>query len=170
MLCEKIAFCYIYLSLTHEGPAMKRGLPILLLFLAAFCLDVYAQSSEADAVVGTWLVEDKKAKIKIYNKGDRYYGKIVWLKEPNNEQGKPKVDKENPEESRRTRPILGLVMLSGFVYDEGNVWEDGDIYDPKNGKTYSCEMTLSEDGNTLDVRGYIGFSFIGRSQTWTRSE
>lgn len=149
---------------------MKRGLLLLLPFLAAFSLNLYAQSAEADAVVGTWIVEDKKAKIKIYNKGDKYYGKIVWLREPNDENGKPKVDKENPEEKLRTRPLVGLVMLKGFVYDEDNVWEDGDIYDPKNGKTYSCEMTLSEDGNTLDVRGYIGFSFIGRSQTWTRTD
>ncbi len=149
---------------------MKRGLPVLFLFLTAFAMNVYAQSSEADAVVGTWLVEDKKAKIKIYNKGEKYHGKIIWLKEPNDKNGKPKVDKENPEEGLRGRPLVGLVMLTGFVYDEDNVWEDGDIYDPKNGKTYSCEMTLSTDGKTLDVRGYIGFSFIGRSQTWTRVE
>jgi len=148
---------------------MKRGILLaLLLFVTAFVLDTWAQSKEADAVVGTWLVEDKKAKIKIYNKGKKYYGKIVWLKEPNDENGKPKVDKENPEESLQGRPLIGLVMLTGFEYDEDNEWEDGDIYDPKNGKTYSCEMTLSEDGKTLDVRGYIGFSFIGRSQTWTR--
>ena len=115
-------------------------------------------------------MEDKKAKIKIYNKGEKYHGKIIWLKEANDASGKPKVDKENPEESLRSRPLIGLVMLTHFVYDEDNVWEDGDIYDPKNGKTYSCEMTLSPDGKTLDVRGYIGFSFIGRSQTWTRVE
>lgn len=149
---------------------MKRGLLLLLPFCVAFSMNLYAQSGEADAVVGTWLVEDKKAKIKIYNKGDSYYGKIIWLREPSDKNGKPKRDKENPEEKLRSRPLVGLVMLSGFVYDEDNVWEDGDIYDPKNGKTYSCEMTLSEDGKTLDVRGYIGFSFIGRSQTWTRAD
>jgi uncharacterized protein (DUF2147 family) len=149
---------------------MKRGLLLLLPLCVAFSMNLYAQSGAADAVVGTWLVEDKKAKIEIYNKGDRYYGKIIWLREPNDKNGKPKLDKENPEEKLRSRPLVGLVMLTGFVYDEDNVWEDGDIYDPKNGKTYSCEMTLAEDGKTLDVRGYIGFSFIGRSQTWTRAK
>ena len=149
---------------------MKRVLPLLILFLFASTLELLAQADEADAVVGTWLVQDKKAKIKIYKKGSKYHGKIIWLKEPKDEQGKEKVDKENPEEALRSRTLIGLVMLTGFEYDEDNVWEDGDIYDPKNGKTYSCEMTLSEDGNTLDVRGYIGFSFIGRSQTWTRAE
>lgn len=148
---------------------MKRGLFLLLIFVVAFSLEVRAQSSEADAVVGTWLVQDRKAKIKIYNKAGTYHGKIIWLKEPNDEHGKAKLDKENPEERLRSRPLLGLVLLHGFEYDEDNVWEDGEIYDPKNGKTYSCELTLSDDGKTLDVRGYIGFSFIGRSQTWTRA-
>ncbi|HOJ03548.1 MAG TPA: DUF2147 domain-containing protein [Bacteroidota bacterium] len=127
-----------------------------------------AQSQEADAVLGTWLVQDKNAKVEIYKRGSKYYGKIVWLKEPNDEQGKAKVDKENPEEKLRSRPILGLEMLRGFVYDEDYVWEDGEIYDPKNGKTYSCKMTLTDKGNTLDVRGYIGISLIGRTQEWTR--
>ncbi|MDT8325079.1 MAG: DUF2147 domain-containing protein [Bacteroidota bacterium] len=149
---------------------MKRGLLLLLPFLAVFASQVCAQSGAADAVVGTWLVEDGKAKVKIYNKGEKYYGKIVWLREPHDENGEARMDRENPEEKLRSRPLVGLVMLRDFVYEGDNVWEDGDIYDPKNGKTYSCEMTLSEDGRTLDVRGYIGFSFIGRSQTWTRAD
>ncbi|MCB2206508.1 DUF2147 domain-containing protein [bacterium] len=147
---------------------MIRRFFLLILFLMACTADMHAQSNEADGIVGTWLVQDGKAKIKIYNKAGKYHGKIVWLKEPNDARGNPKLDKENPEENLRSKPIMGLVLLHGFEYDEDNVWEDGEIYDPKNGKTYSCELTLSEDGNTLDVRGYIGFSFIGRSQTWTR--
>ncbi len=130
----------------------------------------FAQSSEADAVMGTWLVQDKNAKVEITKRGQKYFGKIVWLKEPNNEQGKPKVDKENPEKSQRSKPILGLEMLRDFVYDEDFEWDDGEIYDPKNGKTYSCVMTLSPDRKTLDVRGYIGISLIGRTQIWTRVE
>ena len=141
--------------------------------LAIFCMPMFAvlaQTSEADAVIGTWLVQDKNAKVEIFKRGKKYFGKIIWLKEPNNEQGKPKHDKENPEEELRGRPILGLEMLRDFEYDEDNVWEDGDIYDPKNGKTYSCKMTLSPDGKTLDVRGYIGISLIGRTQIWTRAK
>ncbi|MBR9976182.1 MAG: DUF2147 domain-containing protein [Bacteroidetes bacterium] len=143
---------------------------ILLAWIFIFASTAVAQTAEADLVIGNWLVQDKNAKVQIYKKGDRYFGKIVWLKEPNDEQGNPKVDKENPEEKQRSRPILGMVMLLDFEYDEDLVWEDGDIYDPKNGKTYSCKMTLSEDGRSLDVRGYIGISLIGRTQTWTRTE
>lgn len=143
---------------------------MLLVWMLALASPALAQTAEADLVIGNWLVQDKKAKVQIYKKGDRYFGKIVWLKEPDDEQGNPKVDKENPEEKQRSRPILGMVMLRDFEYDEDLVWEDGDIYDPKNGKTYSCKMTLSEDGRSLDVRGYIGISLIGRTQTWTRTE
>lgn len=147
---------------------IRRVMLLLLPLLMVQGLQAIAQPKEADQVLGTWLVQDKKAKIRIYSKHEKYFGKIVWLKEPNDAEGHPKVDKENPEESLQSRALLGLVILRDFVYDEDLEWEDGEIYDPKNGKTYSCEMTLSADGNTLDVRGYIGFSFIGRSQTWTR--
>ncbi len=148
----------------------RRILILLLPFLCATAFEAVAQSGEADLVTGTWLVEKKNARVKIYEKNGKYFGKIVWLEEPNDENGKPKVDKENPEESLRSRPLLGLIMLRDFEYDEDLEWDDGEIYDPKNGKTYSCKMTLKDNGKTLDVRGYIGFSFIGRSQTWTRVE
>jgi uncharacterized protein (DUF2147 family) len=61
---------------------------------------------------------------------------------------------------------MGLDILSGFKFSGGNIWEDGKIYDPKNGKTYSCKMTL--EGNELKVRGYVGFSLLGRTTVWTR--
>jgi uncharacterized protein (DUF2147 family) len=60
-----------------------------------------------------------------------------------------------------------MVMMNSFAHIEGNVWDNGELYDPKKGKTYSGMITLT-DKNTLDLRGYIGFSFIGRSSTWTR--
>jgi uncharacterized protein (DUF2147 family) len=148
----------------------RISLALLFAYLLSCSLTAVAQTAEADLVIGNWLVQDKKAKVQIFKRSNKYFGKLVWLKEPNNEQGKPKLDKENPEENQRSRPILGLELLRDFVYDEDLVWEDGEIYDPKNGKTYSCKMTLSADGRTLDVRGYIGISLIGRSQTWSRTE
>jgi uncharacterized protein (DUF2147 family) len=152
---------------------MPMSLRILLLIgvlVIADAVHTFAQQAEADAVVGTWLTEPKNAKVRIFRRGAAYFGKIVWLKEPNNEKGEAKLDKENPEEKLRNRPIMGLEMLRDFVYDEDLVWEDGEIYDPKNGKTYSCKMTLSADRRTLDVRGYIGISLIGRTQVWTRTD
>ena len=65
---------------------------------------------------------------------------------------------------------MGLVILRDFVYDEEYVWEDGEIYNPKDGKTYSCKMELSKDKNTLEVRGYVGISLFGKTNTWTRQK
>jgi len=142
---------------------------IFLVALAIILNPLTALSQEADAVLGIWLTQDKDSKIEIYKKNNEYHGKIVWLKEPN-KNGKPKVDDKNPDAKKQDRPIMGLVLMTHFEYDEDFVWEDGSIYDPKNGKTYSCKMTLSKDKNTLDVRGYIGISLIGRTAIWTRSK
>jgi uncharacterized protein (DUF2147 family) len=108
--------------------------------------------------------------VKIYKTTSGHYaGKIVWLKEPiDPETGKPKLDKRNPDESLRTVPTLGLVNLKGFTYnEEEKEWQNGTVYDPKVGKEYSCKMNL-QDANTLDVRGFIGVSMFGRTDTWTR--
>ena len=66
-----------------------------------------------------------------------------------------------------SRPLIGLVFLQGFEYDENNKWDDGTIYDPKSGKTYSSYMQMLNK-NEIEVKGFIGISLIGRSQIWTR--
>ncbi len=148
---------------------MKRLalLSITLLFTLLLTSFAYVQD-EADAIVGVWKNGEGTGMIRIYKNGDKYQGKIVWLKEPNDpETGKPKLDKNHPDESVRTRPVLGLVNTWGFTYKGKKVWDDGKIYDPKNGNTYDCTMKL-KDQNSLEVRGYIGVSIIGRTDTWTR--
>jgi uncharacterized protein (DUF2147 family) len=90
------------------------------------------------------------------------------MKEPN-ENGKPKVDKNNPDPAKRNTPAFGLVILKNFEKVKENYWENGTIYDPNNGKTYKSNLTL-KDKNNLDVRGYIGFSLLGRTESWTRKE
>jgi len=70
---------------------------------------------------------------------------------------------------RKDKPIVGMTILWGLKQD-GNSWGGGEILDPHNGKIYRCKITPSADGKTLDVRGFIGVSFIGRSQTWIRQE
>jgi len=123
---------------------------------------------DPNAVVGTWLSGTKRGHVEIYKQGDRYFGKITWLSEPTDPvSGKPKVDLKNSNSSLRSRPVVGLNVMSGFVYNGGRTWEDGKIYNPEDGREYSCRLTL-KDSNTLDVRGYFGISLIGKSQTWTR--
>src|SRR5688572_25707954 len=116
--------------------------------------------------VGVWTNQEKEARFEIYKCGDKMCGKIIWLAEPNR-NGKPKTDINNPDKKLQSQPVLGLVFLKGFEYDEKNKWDDGTIYDPKSGKTYSSYMQmLSKD--KIEVKGYIGISMIGRSQIWTR--
>ena len=126
----------------------------------------FAQKGKNDAPLGIWTNEEKEARFEIYECGDKLCGKIVWLKEPNR-NGKPKVDEQNPEKSQRNRPIQGMVFMKGFEYDEDGKWDDGTIYDPKSGKTYSCYMKMIGK-DKMEVKGYIGLSLIGRSQIWTR--
>ena len=142
----------------------------LTVILAVILLPVMSQSYSADAILGKWLNEDEDAHIEVYMENGMYYGKIVWLKNPIDEEtGKQEVDDKNPDESLQNRPIIGLVILKDFVFDGEKEWEDGTIYDPKNGKTYDCYMKLDEEG-VLKIRGYIGISWIGRSSYWTPVE
>lgn len=122
---------------------------------------------DADKVLGVWLSSKGKAKIKIEKIGSKYYGKIVWMKEPKDKDGNRKLDKENPDKKMRNVPILGLRILKDFEYVGDSKWEKGTIYDPEGGSTYSCKMELKDD-NTLKIRGYIGVSLLGRTEVWSR--
>lgn len=135
-----------------------------MLLLAFFSCGAWAQ--KADAILGAWANANGQDHILIYKRGDKFFGKLDWIKFPNDENGKPKTDKNNADPALRSRPDLGLELLKDFTFDGGNVYSGGTVYDPKNGKTYNCKMTL--EGNKLIIRGYIGISLFGRSVTWTR--
>lgn len=138
---------------------------IATLFLTVFSCTVLLAQAKKD-ITGTWLTGSGKAKVIIEKTGDRYNGHIVWLKTPLDEAGKPKVDKNNPDAKRKNDPLMGLKLLRNFKHDGGDKWSDGKIYDPENGKEYSCNITLRDD--KMDVRGYVGISLIGRTDTWFR--
>jgi uncharacterized protein (DUF2147 family) len=148
---------------------MKKLLS-LTLFTFAFALFSFAQSADdqADKLVGVWQPSDGRSYVKIEKIGNKFYGKVVWLKEPNDEKGNPRVDENNPDKSLRSTPIKGYRILKDFVYDDKEgLWKDGTIYDPKNGTTYNCKIELKEE-NVIEVRGYVGASVFGRTDTWTR--
>jgi uncharacterized protein (DUF2147 family) len=131
-------------------------------------LQASGQAYKADDVLGIWLNEDQDAHIEVYKENGKYFGKIIWLKFPiDDETGKPKLDKHNPDGELQKKPVLGLVVTKDFIYDKDGEYEDGTIYDPKNGKTYSCYMRF-EDMDRLKIRGYIGITLIGRTTYWTR--
>lgn len=146
---------------------MKKNI-IFILCCVLMCSYVTKSAAQAaNAVAGIWKNGEGTAMVQIYEKADKFYGKIVWLKIPNDANNKPKTDLNNPNEKLQTRPLKGLENLVGFVYKGNGVWEDGTIYDPKNGNDYSCTMTLV-DNNTLEVRGFVGVSVFGRTDVWKR--
>ncbi|GAO45462.1 DUF2147 domain-containing protein [Flavihumibacter petaseus] len=147
--------------------AHKTISSILILLLLSFTTPLKAQTN-ADAIVGFWLTKgDHPAKIQIYASGGRYYGKIVWLKEPE-QDGKPIVDSKNPDPRLQNQPVIGLLILKDFRFDDDE-WNGGKVYDPESGKTYSAFLSL-QNSATLKVRGYVGISLLGRTETWTRTQ
>ncbi len=144
---------------------MKKSL-LPSLILLAISLTLFGQ---ANRINGFWLTEDGDSQVEVYQKADgKFYGRVVWLEEPLNDDGKPKVDDQNPDKAMHNTPIIGLEILKGFSYNESkDEWAGGNIYDPKNGRTYTAYMRLED--NTLRMRGYVyGMRFLGRSSYWTR--
>lgn len=125
----------------------------------AFAFSASAQTN-ADAILGEWMAPTKDARIQIYKTNNRYFGKVTWG------TGGSGTDDHNPDPTLRKRAVIGLDILKNFVFDEDE-WNEGTVYDPREGKTYSCKLTLDGE-NKLNMRGYIGISLLGRTETWTR--
>ena len=124
-------------------------------------------SFQSNSVVGTWVsiddeTEVEKSEIILYIEDGKLFGRIERLLLPE-DQGKLCVSCKGKE---KDQPIEGLVILKGLEQD-GDRWTDGDILDPANGKLYDCTISLASP-NTLNVRGFLGFSFLGRTQVWKR--
>lgn len=146
---------------------MKRFLGACVLLAILIAAFPARAAGNPDAVLGVWKNGEGTGMIQIFKKGDKYFGRLVWLKVPNNPDGTPRTDVNNPDEAKRKTPLKGLENMRDFVASGDNKWEEGKIYDPKNGSDYSCEMTLV-DANTLEVRGFIGLSLFGRTDVWKR--
>ena len=112
----------------------------------------------ADKILGIYLSPAKDAKIELYKKAGKYFGKTIWLQVA-------KKDDQNPDKSLRQRELVGLDLFTSFKYDDG-IYSGGEIYDPTNGKTYSCKISFA--GVDLKVRGYIGISLFGRTELFQR--
>lgn len=136
-----------------------KAVQLFLLFVISG-LNIQAQTN-TDAIIGEWLTQSKDGKILIYKQGTKYFGKIIG----GNSEGRK--DTNNPDEKLRNQPLIGKVILNNFVFDGKSKWEDGTIYDPNNGKTYSCVIKL-KNNNEMEVRGYVGISLFGRTDMWTR--
>ena len=122
---------------------------------------------QTDSIEGTWITTDdetgnQKSEVLIFKENGKLYGKITKLLLPE-DQGKKCI---NCKGKNKDQSIVGMLIINDLQLDDYS-WEDGTILDPKSGKVYDCNIEF-EDNNTLKVRGYIGFSLLGRTQIWKR--
>lgn len=138
--------------------------------LTAFITAVAAPATFAQShpFEGFWFNEQKKTKIQVYQAADgAYAAKLIWFTPPNGEDMRTKVDKRNPNEALRNRPLLGSNIVYGLRPTGKNEYEKGKAYDPSSGKTYDCKVTVHSP-QKMTMRGFIGFSLIGKSVEWVR--
>ncbi len=135
----------------------------LFIFLFATTFSIAQDVKKADKILGVYKTQKGDAKIQIFKKGAKYYGKVIWIAQPNDADGKPILDVHNPNKTLQTNAILNLITIRNLTY-KNDEWINGTIYDPKNGKTYDCILWL-ENGK-LKVRGYVGWFYD--TKTWTK--
>lgn len=163
---------------------MKKSIYFLLfavvpLLTASTFIDT-ARNGDEDLIVGKWKPSNGLSVVSIYKgksedgeDSNKYYGKIIWLKQANDDDGNPRKDVNNPESKLRSNTVKGLVIIKDMEFDEVDgktiTWEGGTIYDPNNGLEYSFEAEINKkDEDIMNGRGFIGVSLFGRTDTWTR--
>ncbi|MDR3379720.1 DUF2147 domain-containing protein [Cupriavidus basilensis] len=119
---------------------------------------------------GSWkTIDDATGKprglVEISEQNGVYSGKLV--KSFTENDGKTKVC-DKCTDARRDQPIMGMTIITGLRKTGDNEWSGGEILDPESGKLYKTKMSLADDGKKLNVRGFIGISLLGRTQTWER--
>ena len=122
----------------------------------------FAQTNDADRILGTYLSENKTGKVEVTKQNGKYIGTLVWT------PIEGAKDEKNPDASLKKRTLKGVVILKDMTYDNG-IWKNGTIYDPESGNTYKATIKLKSDGN-LTLRGYIGVPALGRNSVWTRTK
>ena len=136
--------------------------------LAALGLMTIALTSSpalAGDPAGMWLSQDGDVKMKVSHCGANICGTIAWLKEPNDKNGKPKVDANNADASKRNRPVMGTAIILPMKADGADKWS-GQVYNAEDGKTYSGSFALS-GANKADLKGCV--AIICKTKTWTRT-
>jgi uncharacterized protein (DUF2147 family) len=144
--------------------------PAMLRFAFILCFASFAATSvdaQSATPVGVWLHPNGRIQMEISPCGDALCANLVWFKQPNDDQGVPWVDVNNPDPALRTRPLLGLTVLKGLRRTASDTWEDGKVYNPDDGGDYTALMSVQNDG-TLHVRAYVVLPMLGKSLTWTR--
>lgn len=148
---------------------MGTLLRVWVLAVAAWLPATASLAAAQDALVGTWLTDDGDSKVDIApakgaDGSTIYNGKVSWLKSPTRD-GNPLQDANNADAALRTRPILGLEIVSGFKPAAGGGWTGGTVYSPRAGKAFPAELALGSDGR-LQIKVKAGM--VSRTLYWTR--
>lgn len=150
---------------------------VCLVLSAGLLFAAGAALAATDTPVGTWKTIDDnthqpKSIVQVTESNGELQAKVVKLLNRSPED--IAKDGEHPlctkcDGPRKDQPIEGLTIMWG-VSQHGDKWSGGKIVDPKTGKTYKVNLTVTNGGKSLDVHGYIGFALLGRTQTWQRQE
>lgn len=150
---------------------MKKIMKMVVVALCTLCATTTFAQSAADKLLGVYhaVEEGKESKVKFTKLADgTFQGQIIWLLNPNNEDGSRKYDMKNPNPELRKVPADQVVIIYGLKYNaEDNCWDGGKVYKPNNGKTYRCEISF-KDAKTLRVKGSLGP--ISLSRYWNKVE
>ncbi|NNC96014.1 MAG: DUF2147 domain-containing protein [Chitinophagales bacterium] len=141
---------------------MKGLITIITLFTLTNCI----ANTDSTEILNYWLTDTEEYIVQIYEENGVYKGKIVWLLNPLAMDGEARRDVMNNEPELRSRLLMGLDVLDGFEYDDGD-WRHGSVYNFKNGNDYNAHLKIDNDGN-LRWTGYYGILFfLGKTKVWT---
>lgn len=135
------------------------------LILAAALLSAGSPAHAASAPEGVWQTDGGKARVRITACGDSVCATLVGLRKPNDKQGRPKTDRRNPDPAKRSRPVIGLSLLSSMRPD-GEGWT-GKFYNPDDGETYAGSLASGPNG-TLRLKGCVLGGLLCKTQVLTR--
>ncbi len=150
---------------------LRAALLVFLLVTAGFVSRALAQTQgQAQSAAGVWrTVDDKtgqpKGEVRVFEQNGRWFGQITRVYDSKDAQSRC----DDCHDERKGQPVVGLLIVRNMTLANGE-YSGGDILDPDTGKVYRCKFRLEEGGNKLVVRGFIGFSLLGRTQTWTRMQ
>ncbi|MEM8843167.1 MAG: DUF2147 domain-containing protein [Pseudomonadota bacterium] len=138
--------------------------------VTALCALVFAAvgfSANAAAPYGLWMTANKRAIVEIAPCSDSACGRIVWMANAFEDDGSPKRDMNNPDESLRSQPLCGITLVGDLMPREREAELYGFIYNPRDGKKYSARVSSLAD-DKIEMRGFLGLEIFGKSETWTR--
>ena len=149
-----------------------RSIIMVLAILILLIKPRFATLASELSPVGLWkTIDDNTGKprglVRIMEVNGEYQGKVEKIFSKPDEEPDPKCEK--CDGARHNQPVIGMTILWGLT-KQGDEYQGGEILDPENGKVYRAKMKLDGDGGKLGVRGFIGFSLFGRTQTWVREK